>query len=469
MRADAAPDDVPLMMCGARHRHAQAARRRCLAALPARSMLDGMRARRATGCRAMAADRRRRSRARVLAWDLSRLLDGAAEDAAGVDALLAEAQRARRRLRRRPRAARSPSSTARRSSPPCASSPTLQDLVGRAGSYAMLRFATDTADPARGALLQRVQERGTAIETELLFFDLEWAALDDERAEALLAPDGPRLLPPPPAHRAALPAAPALRARGEASSPRSRSRGRSAWDAPVRGAGLRDRRPAPTTSEPVALEVALSRLFSPDREVRRYGRRGGHRGARSRACARAATSSTRCWPTRWSTTGCATTRTGWRAATWPTRRPTSRSRRSSRRCAAATSSPRRWYRLKARLLGLDRLADYDRMAAVTDERRADRLGGRARPRARLLRALLARAGRRRARASSTSAGSTRPCARASAAARSAPTRCRRVHPYVLLNYTARRRDVLTLAHELGHGVHAALGAPPGRLPHGARR
>jgi oligoendopeptidase F len=36
-----------------------------------------------------------------------------------------------------------------------------------------------------------------------------------------------------------------------------------------------------------------------------------------------------------------------------------------------------------------------------------------------------------------------------------------VHPYVLLNYTARRRDVLTLAHELGHGVHAALGGRQG--------
>jgi oligoendopeptidase F len=35
------------------------------------------------------------------------------------------------------------------------------------------------------------------------------------------------------------------------------------------------------------------------------------------------------------------------------------------------------------------------------------------------------------------------------------------HPYVMLNYTYQRRDVLTLAHELGHGVHAALGASQG--------
>ena len=36
-----------------------------------------------------------------------------------------------------------------------------------------------------------------------------------------------------------------------------------------------------------------------------------------------------------------------------------------------------------------------------------------------------------------------------------------VFPYVLLNYTFRRRDVLTLAHELGHGVHFALAAGQG--------
>jgi oligoendopeptidase F len=38
-----------------------------------------------------------------------------------------------------------------------------------------------------------------------------------------------------------------------------------------------------------------------------------------------------------------------------------------------------------------------------------------------------------------------------------------VHPYVMLNYTSRRRDVLTLAHELGHGLHAALAQPRGVL------
>ncbi|CAA9514024.1 MAG: Oligoendopeptidase F, partial [uncultured Solirubrobacteraceae bacterium] len=35
------------------------------------------------------------------------------------------------------------------------------------------------------------------------------------------------------------------------------------------------------------------------------------------------------------------------------------------------------------------------------------------------------------------------------------------HPYLLLNWTSRRRDVTTLAHELGHGVHAALAGPQG--------
>jgi len=38
-----------------------------------------------------------------------------------------------------------------------------------------------------------------------------------------------------------------------------------------------------------------------------------------------------------------------------------------------------------------------------------------------------------------------------------------VHPYILLNYQGRTRDVMTLAHELGHGVHQVLSAEQGAL------
>jgi oligoendopeptidase F len=38
-----------------------------------------------------------------------------------------------------------------------------------------------------------------------------------------------------------------------------------------------------------------------------------------------------------------------------------------------------------------------------------------------------------------------------------------LHPYVLVNYQGKPRDVMTLAHELGHGVHQVLAAPNGAL------
>ena len=41
-----------------------------------------------------------------------------------------------------------------------------------------------------------------------------------------------------------------------------------------------------------------------------------------------------------------------------------------------------------------------------------------------------------------------------------------VHPYVFLNYLGRPRDVMTLAHELGHGVHQSLAAAQGELQAG---
>ena len=122
--------------------------------------------------------------------------------------------------------------------------------------------------------------------------------------------------------------------------------------------------------------------------------------------------------------------------------------------------PRRWYRLKAQLLGLDRLADYDRMAAVTDEELEvpwadakamvlDSFAGFAPEMADTARAFF---DERRIDAP------VRPGKRGGAfCSYTVPSAA----PYVMLNYTSRRRDVLTLAHELGHGIHAALARPQG--------
>jgi oligoendopeptidase F len=38
-----------------------------------------------------------------------------------------------------------------------------------------------------------------------------------------------------------------------------------------------------------------------------------------------------------------------------------------------------------------------------------------------------------------------------------------VHPYIMLNYLGKPRDVMTLAHELGHGIHQRLAAPQGEM------
>ena len=55
----------------------------------------------------------------------------------------------------------------------------------------MFAFSTATDDPPRGAAMAAAQERSTAIGTKLIFFDLEWAAADDDHAATVLA--DPRL------------------------------------------------------------------------------------------------------------------------------------------------------------------------------------------------------------------------------------------------------------------------------------
>jgi oligoendopeptidase F len=126
--------------------------------------------------------------------------------------------------------------------------------------------------------------------------------------------------------------------------------------------------------------------------------------------------------------------------------------------------PQRWYALKAKLLGVERLADYDRAAPVLGE---DLAFSFAESRDLVLDTydqFSPEAGRvvRRFFDEQWIDAPVRPNKRGGAfCSYTVPS----VHPYVLLNFTARRRDVLTMAHELGHGLHAALAQPQGIFHH----
>ncbi|THD43862.1 MAG: M3 family oligoendopeptidase [Bradyrhizobium sp.] len=63
----------------------------------------------------------------------------------------------------------------------------LQDLMGRIMSYASLLYAGDTSDPARAKFFGDAQEKVTELAGELLFFELELNRLDDERLDTALA------------------------------------------------------------------------------------------------------------------------------------------------------------------------------------------------------------------------------------------------------------------------------------------
>src|SRR5206468_395755 len=120
----------------------------------------------------------------------------------------------------------------------------------------------------------------------------------------------------------------------------------------------------------------------------------------------------------------------------------------------------RWYRLKARVLGVDRLKDWDRMASLAD---ADSHIGWDEARDLVLDSYasfstdMADIARRFFDERWIDAP-VRPGKRPGAfCAYTVPDH----HPYVFLNWTGRTRDVATLAHELGHGLHAFLARQQG--------
>jgi oligoendopeptidase F len=325
------------------------------------------------------------------------------------------------------------------------------DIVGRVGSYAGLRFSVDTTDPERGALLARVEERGTAIGNELLFLELEWAELPDDHVERLLASDAldfcRHYLASVRRYRPHLLSEPEERLMAEKAVT-----GRSAW------ARLFSELTSTITVDldggSVSLEEGLSRLQAPDRDVRRAAASAVTEalapGLRTRAFVfntlladKAADDRIRHYD-------------GWLASRNLDNEASDESVQALVEAVVKRYDiPQRWYALKAQLLGVDRIADYDRMASVAD---AESEFGWTEARELVLDAYssfspeLADVAHNFFEQQWIDAP-VRPGKRPGAfCAYTVPSH----HPYLLLNWTARRRDVLTLAHELGHGLHAYL-------------
>ncbi len=330
----------------------------------------------------------------------------------------------------------------------------LSDLVGRAANFAHLRFAADTEAPANGALVQMVTERGTAINTKLLFFDLEWVALCDDHAKALLATEGLDFarhhLELERRYRPHVLTAPEERIVSELSVT-----GAGAWDRLFDELSSAIRVDLPSQPEPVALDLALSQLVDPDQEVRRTTAEAVTEalepGLRTRGYIfntllqnKSIGDRLRSYPTWISTRNLSN------EATDDSVQALVEAVRGRYELA------RRWYRVKARLLGIERLADYDRMAAITPDAEEIPWAEAVEIVQDAFDSLSPEAGDVIARFFDEHwiDAPPRPGKRGGAFSASAVPG---VHPYVMLNYTGKRRDVLTVAHELGHGIHQYLG------------
>jgi oligoendopeptidase F len=332
----------------------------------------------------------------------------------------------------------------------------IESIFTRAIYYAHLWFATDMADAPRGALVARLTEAGAALDTQLLFFGLELADLDDDAAEQLLADDAlerwAHWLRSVRKFRRYLLTEPEEKIVTEKSVS-----GVSAWGRlyeELLGA-LR----VELDGADVSLEEAMAKLYSADRDERRRASE-----AVTEALVPGLRTRTYVFNTVVLDKSVDDRLRGYE--TWIS----SRNLRNDTSdeavqalidaCVGRYDVVQRYYRLKAKLLDVEQLAFYDRMAPIGDDptkvswddAREIVLGS--------YYDFATDAGdvARRFFSDSWIDAPVRENKRTGAfCASSVPG----VHPYVLMNFTGDRRSILTLAHELGHGLHGSLAGPLG--------
>ena len=335
----------------------------------------------------------------------------------------------------------------------------LKSATTRVETFARLRLAADSSDQSRGALVQKVRERNTQIETELLFFDLEWAALDDEVAERLLA--DPALERYASVLRSERRYRPYLLSEPEEKISAEKSlTGASAWGR-LFNELLSDLR-IDLDGGQVSVDEALSRLSRLTEQSERAQVAGAvtdalRPGVRTRGYILNTILNERAIEDRLR---------GY--STWISARnlaneiPDEAADSLVEAIVARYDIPQRYYALKARLLGLPRLADYDRFAPLQEVPGTIAWDD--------ARELVLESFTDFSPTAGDVVGRFFERSWIDAAVRPGKmlgafcaTLVPDVHPYVLMNYAGERRSVLTLAHELGHGLHGVLAQDLGLL------
>ena len=336
----------------------------------------------------------------------------------------------------------------------------LDDLLGRIGSYAGLVYAGDTSDPQRAKFYGDAQERLTSATTHLLFFSLELNRIDDAALDAAAA-EPPLLHYKPWLDDARREKPHQLEDRVEELFHEKYVSGAGAWnrlfDETI--AALRFN----VGGEELTLAPTLNRMQDAD-------------GARRKEAADALAVTLKANLRTFALITNTLAKDKEISDRWRGFQDIADSRHLSNRVeretvdamveAVRAAYPRlshRYYKLKAKWFGRDALDFWDRNAPLPDTPARDIGWSEARdtvlsayndfsPKM----AAIARrffddkwidAAMRPGKAPGAFAHPTVPSA----------------HPYVLVNYQGKPRDVMTLAHELGHGVHQVLAGPNGAL------
>lgn len=338
----------------------------------------------------------------------------------------------------------------------------LSDTIGKLGAFAGLLYAGDTSNPENAKFYGDIQDRITTITTDLIFFELEFNKIEEAAlARALKVPALARYRPWIEDLRKDKPYQ--LEEQLERLFHEKANTSHSAWGRLFSETMTALRFEVEGEKAPLTLEPTLNFLMSPDESKRR---------AAAEALAKVFKDNSRLFTLITNTLA----KDKEISDRWRGFKDVADSRHLANRVerevvealveavrAAYPATAHRYYAMKAKWLGRKKLAYWDRNAPLPDK--PERIVPWADAQAMVLDAYsgfapeMAHIAKRFFDGAWIDAAVREGKAPGAFSHPTVPS----AHPYILLNYQGKLRDVMVLAHELGHGVHQVLAAPQGAL------